>query len=114
MVGNDTVYIGELRVPKVDLSTKAVLDTSKLPKDWSRLRIVKEFHHQGEVNKARAMKQDCSFIASLGNTGEIYIYKNDGSSNAQSDFSVLSGLEEEGFGLSWNPLRKGVLSAATG
>eukprot|EP00347_Sterkiella_histriomuscorum_P005399 403356762 len=116
MFGNDSIYIAEMRVPKIQKNQKSVIDYTKLSNDHSKLKIVKEFNHQGEVNKTRAMKQDWHVIASLGNTGDIYIYHHDRTSEnkVQTDFTVLSGLEDEGFGMSWNPNQRGVLAAATG
>jgi hypothetical protein len=50
----DSLYIGEVRVPK--LGQKSTIDYTKLEKDHSQLKIVKEFNHEGDVSKARAMK----------------------------------------------------------
>jgi histone-binding protein RBBP4 len=73
---------------------------------------VKSFKHEGEVSKARAMKQDWHQIASILNTGEISLYNYTNANN--EPVGTLRGLEEEGFGLSWNPLKAGHLIAATG
>lgn len=64
------------------------------------------------MSKARAMSQDWKVIASLLGNGEIALYNADGKNKEPS--SVLRGLSDEGFGLSWNPNQKGVLVAATG
>ena len=53
------------------------------------------------MSKARAMSQDWKVIASLLGTGEIALYNADGKNKEPS--SVLRGLSDEGFGLSWNP-----------
>lgn len=60
------------------------------------------------------MPQDQHVIATLGASSDVNIYHNDDSDAPQSDFIVLNGLEEEGFGLSWNPNQKGILTAASG
>jgi len=39
---------------------------------------VKTFKHEGDVSKARAMKQDWKVIASLLGSGEIALYNADG------------------------------------
>lgn len=74
------------------------------------MKIVKRFKHEGEVSKARAMKQDWKIMASLLNTGEVALYNFDGES---TPYATLMGLTEEGFGLCWSPLQKGQLVAAT-
>lgn len=53
-------------------------------------------------------------IASLLNTGKVALFKYNDDADNQSSFQTLSGLEEEGFGLSWNPLQKGLLAGASG
>jgi histone-binding protein RBBP4 len=100
-----------LRVPKYSKETKSTIDYSRLAKDHSQLQIVKTFKHDGDVSKARAMKQDWKQIASILNTGEISLYNYDTSSEP---VATLRGLDSEGFGLSWNPNQKGVIVAATG
>lgn len=88
-----------------------MIDCTRLPKDQSKLQTIKSFEHPGEVNKARAMKQDWRVIASLSNAGEVLIYNYEGTSEVKQ---TLKGLTEEGFGLSWNPNTQGMIAAATG
>jgi histone-binding protein RBBP4 len=86
-----------------------VIDYTTLQKDHSKIKVVKTFDHPCEVNKARAMKQDWRIIASLSNSGEVLLFNFE-----KEGYHTLKGLEEEGFGLSWNPLQKGLLAGATG
>ena len=61
------------------------------------------------------MKQDWRQIASILNTGEVSLYQyNEDGSVISDPVAKLSGLEEEGFGLSWSPNKQGLLTAATG
>jgi histone-binding protein RBBP4 len=104
------LYVASVRVPKWSKEVKSTIDYSRLPKDLSEIKIVREFSHQGEVSKARAMKQDWKQIASILNTGEIAIYHYD----KPESVATLRGLEEEGFGIAWNPHQGGQLGGATG
>ena len=54
------------------------------------------------MTRARAMNQDWKVIASLLGNGEIALYHGDGKDKEPS--TVLRGLSEGGFGLSWNPI----------
>lgn len=56
------------------------------------------------------MKQDWKQIASILNTGEIALYHFD----RPESVATLKGLEEEGFGISWDPHHTGQLGGATG
>ncbi|CDW78759.1 histone-binding protein rbbp4-like [Stylonychia lemnae] len=114
MFGNDSIQIAQIKVPKYDQNQKSVIDYTKLPKNQSKVQIVKQFNHQGEVNKCRAMPQDWRVIASLGNDGDVFIYKHDETNQIQSDFKTLTGLQDEGFGIQWNSKQQGLLAAATG
>ena len=73
----ETLYVANVRVPKYDKGQKSVIDYMKLDKDFSALQIVKVFPHECEVNKARAMKQDWKYIASITNTGDILLFNYD-------------------------------------
>ena len=60
-----------VRVPKFSRDVKSTIDYTRLPKDVSKLQIVRTFKHEGDVSKARAMQQDWKVIASLLGNGEI-------------------------------------------
>ena len=55
MFGNDSILIAEIKVPKYDNNSKSVIDYTKLSKDHSKVKIIKQFNHESEVNKCRAM-----------------------------------------------------------
>jgi hypothetical protein len=44
-----------VRVPKFSRDVKSTIDYTRLPKDVSKLQIVRTFKHEGDVSKARAM-----------------------------------------------------------
>jgi histone-binding protein RBBP4 len=104
----EMLYVASVRVPKLGKSN--VIDYTRLPKDLSQVKVVKKFKHQGEVSKARSMKQDWKQIASILNTGEISLYHYD----KPEATGKLTGLEEEGFGIAWSPFKNGLLAGATG
>ena len=69
------MYIGMVRVPKFDKHTKSTIDYSRLKKDFGKIQIVKTFKHEGDVSKARAMKDDWRVIASIMSSGDISLYR---------------------------------------
>ena len=109
----DELYVASVRVPKFSHSVGQTIDYSRLKKDHSKVSIVKTFKHQGDVAKARAMKQDWRTFASILNTGDIAVYQNKEDSANEDPIMKLTGLVSEGFGLSWSPFKKGILTAAT-
>jgi hypothetical protein len=52
---DDKIYVATVRVPKLPSDNKAVIDYSQLKPDHSQLKIVKEFSHNTDVSKVRAM-----------------------------------------------------------
>ena len=68
----------------------------------------------GEVNKARIMPQNNNIIASKTVSGQIHIYDLNSHPAKPKDNLVkpemrLGGHDNEGFGLSWSPLKDGFL-----
>lgn len=74
---DEELYVASVRVPRYEEGKKAVIDTSRLGQEHSQVEIVKSFKHEGDVSKARAMKQDWKVIASILNTGDIALYNFD-------------------------------------
>lgn len=86
------------------------------------MEIVKEFEHQDEVIKARAMPQNLSVVASMTNKGLINLYNMPeilDPENSAASVEVkrlraqLTGLEEESFAVNWNRHQKGLLCSAS-
>ncbi|XP_077246654.1 histone-binding protein MSI1-like isoform X2 [Tasmannia lanceolata] len=76
--------------------------------------ISQQIHHNGEVNRARYMPQNPNFIATKTSGSEVYVFDCkkhpskplDGTCNPDM---VLNGHTQEGYGLSWSPLKEGYL-----
>lgn len=79
-----------------------------------RIQNELKINHQGEVNRARYMPQQPNIIATKTVTGDINIfdYHKHPSVPENDDVKpqlILKGHEKEGYGISWNPLKKGHL-----
>jgi histone-binding protein RBBP4 len=73
-----------------------------------------EINHQGEVNKARYMPQSHNLVATKTVSGEVHVFDVFKHTTRPVDKQVrptlrLTGHKSEGYGLSWNPLREGLL-----
>ena len=84
---------------------KESIISSFLSSDLQIFDIEHEIPHQGEVNRARYMPQQCNVIATKNINGEVHIY--DYNKHSTKPELKLLGHEKEGYGLSWNPQRKG-------
>lgn len=62
-------------------------------------------HYNSEVNRVRYMPQDRDVIASISGEGKVYVYHR----SVKTPLICLSGHSANGYGLDWNPHRKGVL-----
>lgn len=92
------------------LPSAAESEPSALPK----VQITQRICHDGEVNRARYMPQNPSLIATKTNSSEVFIF--DCSKHAVESESGscnpdirLKGHTDEGYGLSWSPLKEGYL-----
>jgi len=79
------------------------------------VEVVMRINHDGEVNKARWMPQEVSIIATKTTTSEVYVFdytkkpsKPPTDGKCDPDL-ILTGHKKEGYGLSWNPNKKGFL-----
>jgi histone-binding protein RBBP4 len=85
----------------------------------NKFRIEKEILHSGEVNRARAMPQQYPVIATKTKSGEVHIFDTDKHPpKPESQVQVkpelrLMGHKAEGNGLSWNPMKKGLLASGS-
>ena len=73
-----------------------------------------QINHQGEVNRARYMPQDPKIIATKTVEGVVDIFDYFNHPNTPVNDEVrpdlrLLGHTQEGYGLEWNPLKKGIL-----
>jgi histone-binding protein RBBP4 len=79
-----------------------------------RIEMELRINHTGEVNRARYMPQQPNIIATKTITGDINVFDyHKHQSNPENDKVtpqlILKGHEKEGYGISWNPSRKGYL-----
>ena len=75
------------------------------------IKLLKEFSHEGEVNKVQYMPQDSNVIATKTNDGNVNIYSVDKENNS-GPVSKLQGVDSEGFPLVWNPLVSGQIATS--
>jgi histone-binding protein RBBP4 len=74
-----------------------------------------EINHEGEVNKARYMPQNSFVIATKTVSSDVYVfdYSKHPSKAPQERVCnpelILKGHSNEGYGLSWSPLKEGHL-----
>lgn len=80
-----------------------------------KFKIETEIIHKGEVNRARYMPQQCNIIACKTVSGEVHIFdylkhpsKPDTEKESKPEMRLI-GHKKEGYGISWNTKRKGLL-----
>lgn len=100
----------------LDDNTNGIGGTGITNQKLPRITIDVQINHQGEVNRARFMPQDQKNIIATKtvNGGEIYLFnyfkhpKTPINDEVKPDLRLL-GHTQEGYGLAWNPLKKGLL-----
>ncbi|KAL9238404.1 hypothetical protein vseg_012830 [Gypsophila vaccaria] len=87
------------------------ISPSSLP---PKVEIVKKFHVDGEVNRARCMPQNPNIVAAKTSVPEVYVFdmskemSSDGTESTGPGWK-LRGHEKEGYGISWSPFKEGHL-----
>ncbi|SSD60932.1 probable Histone acetyltransferase type B subunit 2 [Saccharomycodes ludwigii] len=77
-------------------------DDTEAGSTHSKIKIVKKFAHEEEVNRARYMPQNTDLIATINGSGTVFLY--DKSKNKQEALvSKFVAHTENGYGLSFNP-----------
>lgn len=91
-----------------------IVDTTPTPTNdhdheypHSNIRIVQKFRHDEEVTRARYMPQDPNIIATINGQGQVSIF--DRQSDHTDAISKLHYHTRDGYGLSFNPNRRGQL-----
>eukprot|EP01117_Protostelium_nocturnum_P003971 TRINITY_DN1523_c1_g2_i2.p1 TRINITY_DN1523_c1_g2~~TRINITY_DN1523_c1_g2_i2.p1 ORF type:complete len:419 (-),score=107.03 TRINITY_DN1523_c1_g2_i2:939-2195(-) len=79
-----------------------------------KIEVLMTINHDGEVNKARYMPQNAQIIATKTITSEVLVfdYTKHDSSNPSGKCNPqlrLTGHKKEGYGLSWNSKKEGLL-----
>ena len=83
-----------------------------------KLSLDQQLMHDGEVNKARFMPQSHNVVATKTVSGEVHVFDmyrhptrpTKGEVQAKPNLRLV-GHSQEGFGLSWNPVRAGVVAS---
>lgn len=82
-----------------------------------RVYITQKIDHEGEVNRARYMPQNQDMIATMSVSGDVLVFDRTKHSMRGSGVCTpqirLQGHTNEGYGLSWNPHREGILASAS-
>ncbi|EGR34820.1 retinoblastoma binding protein 4, putative [Ichthyophthirius multifiliis] len=112
------LIIGKVKLPlentPIDI-TEYQLDASEigqmgLASGQNKIEIETKILHEGESNRARYMPQKPNIIASKLTSGKVHIFDSTQVNNEQvSPLLILYGHSQEGFGLSWNPIKQGLL-----
>ncbi|CAI2314043.1 unnamed protein product [Caenorhabditis sp. 36 PRJEB53466] len=77
-----------------------------------------KINHEGEVNRARYMPQTSNIIATKSPSADVYIFdyekhEKNPPANTFNPLIKLKGHTKEGYGLSWNPNRAGLILSAS-
>lgn len=82
-----------------------------------KIKVSQRISHDGEVNRARYLPQNPCILASRTSSGEVHCHDYTKHSSEPADVPSpdirLIGQSKEGYGLSWNPLQKGLLAGAS-
>lgn len=90
---------------QIPATTEKSVEEDSKQKISSKIKITQKFECDSEVNRARYMPQDPNIVATINGNGAIDI--ND--LNANKTLKHLTPHKENGFGLSWNKFKKGLL-----
>ncbi|GAB5358868.1 hypothetical protein AAMO2058_000496000 [Amorphochlora amoebiformis] len=80
-----------------------------------RLEIVQKINHPGEVNRARYMPQNPNLVATKTASASVLLFDKTKHSSKPPKNGVsnpdlkLEGHKKEGYGISWSPVREGLL-----
>lgn len=79
-----------------------------------KVEVKMKFNHEGEVNRARYMPQNPAIIATKSPSADVFIFDTSGEGRKDRGPDMrLTGHSKEGYGLSWNGLRSGLLLSAS-
>lgn len=80
------------------------------------MEIKQKIQTDGEVNRARFMPQNHNILGLKTNCSEVYVIDCSKQALKEDGFEPdlrLRGHDEEGYGLSWNPIKHGYLLSAS-
>lgn len=108
--GEDTNYL-KLASTQIPLSNSGNNEEKSNKKVTSRIKITKKFENNFEINRARYMPQDPSIVSTINGAGEIDLYNLSG--DQKTAIAHFTPHEDNGYGLSWSPHKKGYLLTAS-
>lgn len=108
--GEDTNYL-KLASTQIPLSNSSNTEEKSNKKVTSRIKITKKFENNFEINRARYMPQDPSIVSTINGAGEIDLYNLGG--DQKTAIAHFTPHEDNGYGLSWSPHKKGYLLTAS-
>lgn len=92
------------------VATTQIPNSKLKQKANTRLKTIKKFENDYEINRARYMPQDPSIVATINGNGDINIYNIDQESDTNNRaINTFSPHLENGYGLSWSLFNKGNL-----
>ena len=99
-------------IDEVSEDTKRDINFSSVVRD--RIKVNRQIAHEKEVNKVRYMPQDNHILATMTTSGEVHLFdsRNHKSISEECKVSpelILKGHSDEGYGISWNPNKNGIL-----
>ncbi|KAH9056968.1 histone acetyltransferase type B subunit 2 [Lactarius vividus] len=121
-----TVQIPTRSGPGADVLDRGTYDEERgelgghtLPATQARIRVVQRINHASEVNRARYMPQNPDLIATKAVSGDVLVFDRTKHPSEPERGGVckpdirLVGQTKEGFGLAWNPNKKGHILGAS-
>eukprot|EP00744_Colponema_vietnamica_P005236 GILI01007690.1.p1 GENE.GILI01007690.1~~GILI01007690.1.p1 ORF type:complete len:422 (+),score=134.33 GILI01007690.1:54-1319(+) len=114
------LMIAEAKLPSEDteVDVKKYMDDKEsggLGTEGAKIDITIKINHEGEVNRARYMPQNCSLIATKTPRAEVHLFDVSKLPSKPSADGIarpvlrLTGHKKEGYGLDWNTLKQGEL-----
>lgn len=106
--------------PELSLETNKQVTTPEYFttfKQLNKVEVIKEFNHEGDVNKARINPFNSDMVVTKSSDSNLYLYNLSNKINYSNNLgnetlsytSKLVGHSEEGYGLSWSSLKSNYL-----
>lgn len=112
------LLVATISVPKEAATPPGEHSDLGISRARNKLDIVQRINHEGEVNRARYMPQKPTVIATKTPAADVLVFDLSLHPKQPVDKSVipdvrLKGHEKEGYGLAWNPLKRGHLISSS-
>lgn len=105
-----------LPLPQTVLDVRTIDEFGKprVAEDNLSIHFIKRICHEGEVNRARYMPQNCAIVATKSPSETVFVFNH----NLHPELPVnndvkaqhkCEGHKAEGYGICWNPMKEGLL-----